>query len=68
MGTRRENKGHKEELEELHFFTNLRKDKYKVKYPKELLNNIQSLIDNYCEHLHAGEACGTIYRDCGARW
>jgi hypothetical protein len=34
----------------------------------ELLKKIDGMINNYCEHLHAGEACGTICRDCGARW
>lgn len=39
---------------------------YKIMKP--LMDKLQSKIDNYCEHLHAGEACGTICRDCGARW
>ena len=40
----------KEELEELYFFTCVHKNRYKAKYPQELLDKLQSMIDNYCEH------------------
>jgi rubrerythrin len=37
----------REELEELWFFTELHKNKYRLKYPEELLNKIQSMINLY---------------------
>jgi hypothetical protein len=40
----------KDELEELYFFTCVHKNRYQVEYPQELLDKIQSMIDNYCEH------------------
>lgn len=44
----------KEELEELWFFTELHKNKYRLKYPQELLKKLQSMIDNYCDHSISG--------------
>lgn len=40
----------KEELDEILFFIELHKNKYRLKYPEALLNKLQSMIDNYCEH------------------
>lgn len=40
----------KEELEELWFFTELHKNKYKLRIPEKLLNKLQSMIKSYCEH------------------
>lgn len=57
----------KEELEELYFFTCVHKNRYQVKYPQELLDKLQCMIDNYCEHEAAGETeifadiCKTCY-------
>jgi hypothetical protein len=39
-----------------------------MKYHDAIESKLDDLIANYCEHLHAWEACGTICRDCGARW
>ncbi len=44
----------KDDLEELYFFTSIHKNKFQVKYPQELLDKLQSMIDNYCEH---NESC-----------
>ena len=61
----------KEELQNLDIMLQrVQKDCYTYEFGilDSLANKIQSLIANYCEHLHAGEACGTICRDCDARW
>ncbi len=57
----------KDELEELLFFTELHKNKYRLKYPDELLNKLQSLIDNYCEHEPHGDfhVCVDKCKKCG---
>ena len=53
----------KQELEELWFFTELHKNKYKLKYPEEILNKLKRMIDNYCEHEHLKDV-GASYKVC----